>query len=138
MKLCTKCKQNKDETCFGKHANTKDGLQCWCKKCMSKYNKERTIKRNKKRKEETLPDGMKRCANVCCNKILPLSEFKSTKERRTEPTTWCTTCRAIAKKSQQNPTTATGKCKEYWQNWKKTHPCEHGFVFCQFCQYSLH
>ena len=84
-----------------------------------------TIKRNKKRKEETLPDGMKRCANACCNKILPLSEFESTTARRTEPTTTCTTCRAIKKKSEQNPTSTTGKCQEYWQNWKQTNPCEH-------------
>ena len=62
MKVCTKCKKNKDETCFHKRSKSKDGLQCKCKKCSSKYNKERAIKRNKKRKEETLPDGMKRCA----------------------------------------------------------------------------
>ena len=124
MKLCTKCKQNKDETCFGKRAARKDGLDSRCKECRSKYDKERTIKRNKKRKEETLPDGMKRCANSC-NKILPLSEFESTKERRTDPTTTCTTCRAIHKKSEQNPTSAKGKCKEWWQNWQKTNPCQY-------------
>jgi hypothetical protein len=126
MKACTKCKQNKDETCFGKRAATKkDGLDYRCKECRSKYKKERTIKRNKKRKEETLPDGMKRCANTPCNKILPLSEFKSTKERRTEPTTTCNNCRASLKKSKQNPTSTTGKCKEWWQNWKKTNPCQY-------------
>ena len=125
MKLCTKCKQNKDETCFNKDATKKDGLQCWCKECRSKYNKEQVIKRNKKRKEETLPDGMKRCANACCNKILPLSEFKSTTVRRAEPTAKCTNCKAIMKKSNENPTTARGKCLEYWQNWKQTNPCEH-------------
>ena len=92
MKRCTKCKQNKDETCFDKQSarTKKDGLDSRCKKCVSKYKKEMAIKRNKKRKEETLPDGMKRCANASCNKILPLSEFESTTARRTEPTTWCT------------------------------------------------
>jgi len=126
MKLCTKCKKNKDETCFSKcAANTKDGLYHWCKKCVSKYDKELAIKRNKKRKEETLPEGMKRCANTSCNKILPLSEFESTTARRTEPTTTCNNCKASQKKCQQNPTTAYGKCREWWQNWKKTHPCEH-------------
>jgi len=96
-----------------------------CKECRSKYQKELAIKRNKKRKEETLPDGMKRCAKQSCNKILPLSEFESTTARRTESTTTCTNCRAILKKSQENPTTTVGKCRAWWQNWKKTHPCEH-------------
>ena len=126
MKRCTKCKKNKDEICFSKKAaNKKDGLKSKCKKCTSKYEKERAIKRNKKRKEETLPEGMKRCAQPCCNKILPLSEFESTKARRTTLTTWCNNCRASKKKSDQNPTTAMGKCLAWWQNWKKTHPCEH-------------
>jgi len=125
MKLCTKCKKNKDETCFSKDSKSKDGLGCRCKECCSKYQKELAIKRNKKRKEETLPDGMKRCANTGCNKILPLSEFESTTARRTEPTAWCTNCKASQKKTNQNPTSANGKCREWWQNWKKTHPCEH-------------
>ena len=125
MKVCSKCKQNKDETCFGKHANTKDRLHGWCKECMSEYMKELATKRNKKRKEETLPEGMKRCANWGCNKILPLSEFKSTTARRTTPTTMCNNCRASAKKTQHSTTSATGKCKAWWQSWKKTHPCSH-------------
>ena len=58
----------------------------WCKECISKRDKELAIKRNKKRKEETLPDGMKRCAKPSCNKILPLSKFQSTTARRTTPT----------------------------------------------------
>jgi len=126
MKVCTKCKKNKDETCFHKQSsNKKDGLRCKCKECRSKYNKELAIKRNKKRKEETLPDGMKRCAMPSCNKILPLSEFESTTARRTELTTTCTNCKAIQKKTKENPTTANGKCRAWCQTWKKTHPCEH-------------
>ena len=126
MKVCSKCKQNKDETCFSKDAaHKKDGLKCWCKECMSKYDKERATKRNKKRKEETLPEGMKRCALPSCNKILPLSEFQSTTARRAKPTAQCNNCRALNKKSNQNPTTAHGKCREWWRIWKKTNPCEH-------------
>ena len=126
MKLCTKCKKNKDEICFSKKAaNKKDGLRSCCKECCSKYKKEQTIKRNKKRKEETLPEGMKRCAKTCCNKILPLSDFESTTARRTTLTAMCNNCKAIKKKCYQNPTNAMGKCRAWWQNWKKTHPCSH-------------
>ena len=124
-KVCTKCKKNKDETCFGKRSKSADGLQPWCKECISTYKKELAIKRNKKRKEETLPDGMKRCAQPGCNKILPLSKFQSTKARRTTPMAACDTCMAVHKKSQENPTSARGKCRAYWIKWKKMNPCEH-------------
>ena len=126
MKLCTKCKKNKDETCFSKDAaHKKDGLKSRCKECKSKYDKERATKRKKKRKEETLPEGMKRCAKPSCNRILPLSEFESTTARRAEPTAHCNNCRALNKKTHQNPTTANGKCREWWHKWKQTHACEH-------------
>jgi hypothetical protein len=33
MKICSKCKVEKELTEFGKHKRTKDGLRCACKKC---------------------------------------------------------------------------------------------------------
>jgi len=33
MKVCGKCKIEKDESEFGKNKTTKDGLRCYCKKC---------------------------------------------------------------------------------------------------------
>lgn len=37
MKTCTKCKIEKPESEFSRHANKKDGLQTQCKKCVSEY-----------------------------------------------------------------------------------------------------
>ena len=37
MKLCTKCKIEKDEFEFTKSKLKKDGLNCWCKKCVKEY-----------------------------------------------------------------------------------------------------
>lgn len=36
-KICSKCKQEKIISKFGKNSSKKDGLQSICKKCQSKY-----------------------------------------------------------------------------------------------------
>ncbi len=123
-KQCSTCKKTKEASCFYKHSNAKDGLQSRCKPCFSEYNKKRAEKRKKNRLEETdLPKEHKRCAKPTCNQVFPLSHFQSTKNRRTKLTTWCKKCRAIKKKTQENPTTKRGECKAWWTNWKQTNPC---------------
>lgn len=39
MKLCNRCGEEKELKEFSKHTRMKDGLQMWCKICMSTYNK---------------------------------------------------------------------------------------------------
>lgn len=39
MKVCTKCQVNKDSADFQKCKNRREGLQAWCKRCMSITNK---------------------------------------------------------------------------------------------------
>ena len=39
MKVCTKCKQLKDDSCFVKNNKSKDGLSWWCKDCKKEHNK---------------------------------------------------------------------------------------------------
>jgi hypothetical protein len=34
MKMCTKCKVEKDESDFHKNRHTRSGLQSWCKRCI--------------------------------------------------------------------------------------------------------
>ena len=127
-KQCSKCKQTKEASCFNKQSKSKDGLKSWCKPCMSEYSKKRHEKRKKNRFEETdLPEGHKRCASPGCNRVFPLSHFQSTVNRRTKLTTKCKKCRAINKKTKENPITAMGKCKAWWINWKQTNPC----VMCE-------
>ncbi len=41
MKLCMKCKKRKDESKFGKHRTSKDGLAYWCRDCVAEYARER-------------------------------------------------------------------------------------------------
>lgn len=40
MKYCFRCKLEKELTEFPRSRGTKDGLNCWCKECKYKYNKE--------------------------------------------------------------------------------------------------
>jgi len=40
MKTCTKCGETKHRSRFGTNKNRKGGLQCWCKTCNTKYNRE--------------------------------------------------------------------------------------------------
>jgi hypothetical protein len=127
-KQCSKCKKTKETSCFHKRSSRKDGLQTQCKLCFSERDKKRREKSKKNRLEETdLPEGHKRCAHAFCNKVFPLSHFQSTHSRRTKLTAKCKKCRAIQKKSEENPTTAIGKCKAWWINWKQTNPC----VMCE-------
>lgn len=37
LKRCGRCKRDRELICFGKHSNSKDGLQIWCKDCKKKY-----------------------------------------------------------------------------------------------------
>ena len=55
MKKCTKCKKSKSLINFSKHKKIKDGLSCWCKICMKKYqqdNKEKIRQYQEKYREE--------------------------------------------------------------------------------------
>lgn len=39
MKLCSKCKECKDESEFHKNKRSPDGLSYWCKKCVKQNGK---------------------------------------------------------------------------------------------------
>lgn len=45
MKICTKCKENKENNNFGKHKKTKNGLQSWCLKCTTLANSKKVYNR---------------------------------------------------------------------------------------------
>jgi hypothetical protein len=47
MKTCTKCNEELDESAFGKHSVTKDGLRIWCLGCMAEYQRKRRLAERK-------------------------------------------------------------------------------------------
>lgn len=53
MKICSKCKLEKEELEFSKSKKSKDGLQFWCKDCRREYQKEyRETEKYKERHKE--------------------------------------------------------------------------------------
>jgi len=46
-KICTKCNEEKEFSCYNKFARSKDGYKNICKKCQSIYNKSRYERANK-------------------------------------------------------------------------------------------
>ena len=121
-KTCTKCKQSKTINLFHKYKGRKFGVKSECKECTKEYEKQRYIK--KKNKVYDIPQGHLRCSKTSCpNPIQPEDQFISSIARRTKPTRKCLTCRTIDKKSKINPTTKSGKCRQAWIQWQKSHSC---------------
>jgi hypothetical protein len=58
MKICSKCKIEKDESCFSKQKGTKDGLKSWCKNCIkllsAKYIADNKTSLNEKNRQNYL------------------------------------------------------------------------------------
>ena len=59
-KTCTKCKKEKELSAFYRDSRTKDGLRCWCKACVRKYNQSKVgkmVKRKSAAKYRLTPKG---------------------------------------------------------------------------------
>lgn len=59
-----------------------------------------------------------------CKRDWDVSYFQPKVNRRTKLTTWCSICRNNKRRTETNPTTKAGKCRAYFQKWKKNHACE--------------
>ena len=70
MKICTKCKEEKELGQFGKSNRTKNGLQNHCKKCLSVQATENKLKRAPNIKPD---EGYKTCSK--CNVKKHVDEF---------------------------------------------------------------
>lgn len=91
MKICTKCKLEKDESCFHRHTSTKDGLNTICKDCFKEY-----PKRAIKTRFSTIQGDTKRCN--ACNEFLSLDNFYFTKTGYAIST--CKKCKSLIRKSK--------------------------------------
>ncbi len=63
-----------------------------------------------------------------CKHVRDDSHFKSKVNRRTKPTANCLKCRDSITRSNKNPTTKVGKCREFWRQWKASHSCPCGIT----------
>ena len=54
-KICSRCKIEKDTSCFGKHSRSRDNLQTQCKSCISEYKNTDKYKEAQKDYQEKSP-----------------------------------------------------------------------------------
>jgi hypothetical protein len=59
MKICTKCKVNKELFEFNKRSKSKDGLCLNCKECQKKYRKDNRLKINESKKKSRMKNPEK-------------------------------------------------------------------------------
>jgi len=96
------------------------------KRCGPCREKENSRKRRfkKRRREQSVPTGLKRCTNCYKNKLR--DQYINTHVRKTSLTAWCRTCRDSSNRSSMKPTTAKGICLKVWKDWQLEHPCPCG------------
>ncbi len=99
MKLCRKCKKQKDESDFGKNRKRKDGLKYWCKDCERAYIRERYKKEGKglkkyNRYEEChrVVDGVKQKLCKRCKRWKADSNFYKGRRQKDGLSSWCKVC----------------------------------------------
>ena len=110
MKVCTQ------KWCTKTH----DTKYKTCPTCL-KMSRHAKNKRKRLAYEKKVDVGYKGCKE--CLNVKPLVDFVSVIHRRTKPTANCTHCRALKRKTLFNPTTKSGKCREFWKKWKKNNKC---------------
>ena len=97
MRVCGKCKVEKDESRFSKDNGRKDGLHFWCKDCVSAYSRERNQSPKIKARQEAIHyDPTPGTIIVCrtCKSKKDESEFDLSPKNRTGRSTQCKGCRA--------------------------------------------
>ena len=68
-----------------------------------------------------VPKGMRLCKS--CSHFKPINDFTSKVYRQKKLTALCISCREMALKTQNNPTTKAGACRAFWIKWKKQQTC---------------
>ncbi len=110
MKLCN------NKNCKRHH----DTKYKWCPTCLESARRAQK-KRKRLASENKVEEGYRLCNN--CSHIKPVAEFQPKKHRRKKLTVSCTSCREIQKKTDFNPRTKVGKCRQFWMEWKKGQRC---------------
>ena len=68
-----------------------------------------------------VPPGHRKCTG--CARVQPEDQFRRLISRQTKLTARCLACRDIQHRSDRNPNTKTGQCRQVWLQWKKDKIC---------------
>jgi hypothetical protein len=97
-KICSRCKQKKSLSSFGKDKSEKDNINRTCKECLQKrrYEKTEGVKRR-----ERLPviNGMKKCST--CKEIKPISSFNYSSRSISKLSDACKDCHNLDNKMKR-------------------------------------
>ena len=93
-----------------------------CPTCRA-YRRKSKKKRKRLATEQIVPDGYRLCTE--CSRIQPEDQFISRHARRKKPTNTCQLCRDTQHRTQRNPETLLGQCRQVWLDWKKDKTCAH-------------
>jgi len=80
LKRCSRCKQEKPVTEFGKHQRRKDGLQSYCRECKRAYDREYAKKNAARNPDESVVPSTKR--SLGCEEELPVTEFGKNQSKK--------------------------------------------------------
>lgn len=98
-KTCTKCKEPKPLTAFGKSKQTDDGLLRQCKKCTSERARLNYFRQKQEKQSRILP-AEKRCS--VCESTKPSSEFYRRAGNKDGLNRWCKACSYAFKQTSRN------------------------------------
>jgi 5-methylcytosine-specific restriction endonuclease McrA len=89
MRICTKCNESKDLSCFGKSKNGPDGLNYWCKECActssrawAEKNKERVLENQRKWYQQNADDLRRRAIERRSERLNESREYNREWKRR--------------------------------------------------------
>ncbi len=109
MKLCSKCKERKDESEFRKNRSRKDGLSVWCKKCFRNYDRKRHLGNSKHlrrylryEKSHRTIDGVKLKCCTKCKKWKDESKFGKKRCSKDRLSFACKKCRRVYAREHNN------------------------------------
>ncbi len=86
-KKCGRCSKKKFASDYHRHPTAPDGLQSYCKLCMSSY---RSLKERRKEPRPQTTPGNKWCRR--CKRVKPLGEFYLNPRMHDGHHSWCTPC----------------------------------------------
>jgi hypothetical protein len=88
MKICGKCKEEKEYQDFSKMSRSKDGYQSFCKICHRSANKKSRVDRINR------PASVVRSHKECliCNTYLPVSQFGKNRQKLDKLMDYCKPC----------------------------------------------
>lgn len=89
QKRCSRCKEVKGNDQFSRGRNG-DGLHSWCKPCVTEYNRERALRRDKASYDVDPALIEKLCGK--CRKIKPAGQFNRDRHNNDGLGAWCKVC----------------------------------------------